>query len=277
MCANSEHPFFPEIKQTSMKNILFFFLCLSINAAKSQVIPGLTDPNAFSDLNSKRNDLNIEIPVLEKQIVDIEKLYLSDPQVINRDIERIERDNEFFKKQMETIIATKGPDSMVSSYQYSIDINNSRMQELKNDLEKSKSLMNQKDSLSKVLKEKKFSLIQTENKIAQLMIPKISQQNFMFWSSIAFVILMGFLLGTFFYVVSRDAVIRQTIFGTDSGIQFITLFSIVIAIIIFGLTGILEGKELSALLGAIAGYILGKVRLSGGTPPQNSGSGNQVQ
>jgi hypothetical protein len=43
----------------------------------------------------------------------------------------------------------------------------------------------------------------------------------------------------------------------------VTLFSIIIAIILFGLTGILEGKELSALLGSIAGYILGKAKLSG--------------
>jgi hypothetical protein len=32
----------------------------------------------------------------------------------------------------------------------------------------------------------------------------------------------------------------------------------VIAIILFGITGILEGKELSALLGGLSGYILGR-------------------
>ena len=42
------------------------------------------------------------------------------------------------------------------------------------------------------------------------------------------------------------------------GIQFITLFALVIAIILFGITGILEGKELSALLGGLSGYILGR-------------------
>lgn len=38
----------------------------------------------------------------------------------------------------------------------------------------------------------------------------------------------------------------------QSGIQFLTLFSLVIAIILFGITGILKGKELAALLGGLS-------------------------
>ena len=40
--------------------------------------------------------------------------------------------------------------------------------------------------------------------------------------------------------------------------QFLTLFSLVIAIILFGITQILEGKELAARLGGLSGYILGR-------------------
>jgi hypothetical protein len=40
--------------------------------------------------------------------------------------------------------------------------------------------------------------------------------------------------------------------------QFITIFSLVIAIILFGITGILESKELSALLVGLSGFILGR-------------------
>jgi hypothetical protein len=36
------------------------------------------------------------------------------------------------------------------------------------------------------------------------------------------------------------------------------LFFLVIAIILFGILRILEGKELSALLGGLSGYILGR-------------------
>jgi hypothetical protein len=69
-------------------------------------------------------------------------------------------------------------------------------------------------------------------------------------------------------VVKTDRTIRGVIFSGDSGIQFIALFSIIIAIILLGLTGILEGKELSALLGSVAGYILGKAKFSSSTAAQ---------
>jgi hypothetical protein len=60
---------------------------------------------------------------------------------------------------------------------------------------------------------------------------------------------------------------RTTIFSRESGIQFITLFSLVIAIILFGILEILHDKELAALLGGLSGYILGRVsdRASGGS------------
>ena len=51
---------------------------------------------------------------------------------------------------------------------------------------------------------------------------------------------------------------REAIFTGESGIQFVTLFSLVIAIILFGVLKILEGKELAALLGGLSGYILGR-------------------
>lgn len=59
---------------------------------------------------------------------------------------------------------------------------------------------------------------------------------------------------------------RREIFRGQAGIQFITLFSVVIAIILFGILGILEGKELAALLGGLSGYILGRVTTPSATP-----------
>lgn len=242
----------------------WFFILFSVFfslSTFSQAIPGPTDANAFSDLNKTRNDLNSDIPLLQKQIEDISNS-LQTLKYTDEDIQKLKQDTAYFKSQIQKLKNSKGADSLISSYEYTVSYDVSRLQALSRDLDNSKNLANQKDSLSKILVDKKMKLVQTENQIAQLMIPRLSQQNFMFWSSISFVLLMGVLLATFFYVVSRDTTIRQKIFGSDSGIQFITLFSIVIAIIIFGLTGILEGKELSALLGSVAGYILGKVNLS---------------
>lgn len=75
----------------------------------------------------------------------------------------------------------------------------------------------------------------------------------------AFAILVAFVIGGFFFIAWKDETVRRAIFSGESGIQFLTLFSVVIAIILFGITGILESKELAALLGGLSGYILGRV------------------
>jgi presenilin-like A22 family membrane protease len=73
-----------------------------------------------------------------------------------------------------------------------------------------------------------------------------------------FAFIVALVIIGFFVVAFKDEKVRQEIFAGQAGIQFITLFSLVIAIILFGITGVLEGKELSALLGGLAGYILGR-------------------
>ena len=91
-------------------------------------------------------------------------------------------------------------------------------------------------------------------------------------ASNAFLILMGLIIGGFFWVAIADASVRATIFGGESGLQFITLFALVLAIIFFGLIEVLQGRELAALLGGISGYILGR---SG--RPKSSGDGGPPQ
>lgn len=90
----------------------------------------------------------------------------------------------------------------------------------------------------------------------------------------------------FFIVAVLDEEVRESIFSNESGIQFITLFSLVIAIILFGIIDILEGKELAALLGGLSGYILGRgsgerrqkaeeqaQQPQGANPPAGAGAG----
>jgi len=62
-----------------------------------------------------------------------------------------------------------------------------------------------------------------------------------------------------FFGIAVFGEIADEIFKQQSGLQFITLFSLVISIVLFGILGILEGRELAALLGAISGYVLGRV------------------
>src|ERR1043165_8065053 len=92
----------------------------------------------------------------------------------------------------------------------------------------------------------------------------------------AFAALIAIVIGGFFLLASRDEVMRRAIFSGETGIQFLTLFSLVIAIILFGIINILEGKELAALLGGLSGYILGRTSQRTGTAASQSSSPEKV-
>lgn len=90
-------------------------------------------------------------------------------------------------------------------------------------------------------------------------------------STYIFAVLVGAVIVGFFGVAFASDKVKEVIFSGESGIQFVTLFSLVIAIILFGVLKILEGKELAALLGGLSGYILGRgSRVQRDTPPPSN-------
>ena len=93
----------------------------------------------------------------------------------------------------------------------------------------------------------------------QDMIQKL-ESNFYFRLvvSIAFSAIVFLVISKFFEIINRRDKVVYELFLSQQGIQVITLFLIVISIILLGLLGILESKELSALLGGLSGYILGR-------------------
>ena len=95
-------------------------------------------------------------------------------------------------------------------------------------------------------------------KVTELNNTSYVNQNFKKEISWSFAFLVGLVIVGFFLIASRDEKIRKSIFSGDTGLQFITIFSIIIAIILFGVTGVLGGREISGLLGGISGYILGR-------------------
>ncbi|QHI34879.1 hypothetical protein IMCC3317_02240 [Kordia antarctica] len=95
-------------------------------------------------------------------------------------------------------------------------------------------------------------------KVTELNNTSYVSQNFKKQISWSFALLVAIVIIGFFIIAYRDDEIRKTIFSGDAGLQFITIFSIIIAIILFGITGVLGGKEISALIGGISGYILGR-------------------
>lgn len=80
---------------------------------------------------------------------------------------------------------------------------------------------------------------------------------------LVFIVIVGF------YIIAwYKQGVATTIFSGAMGMQFVTLFLIVIAIILFGIMGTLEGKELAALLGGLSGYILGRADSRVRTEPE---------
>jgi hypothetical protein len=116
---------------------------------------------------------------------------------------------------------------------------------------------------NKVLAKDKLLLQCIQAKISQLTSP---EQKFRTDTSWVFAGLISAVIIGFFVLAFKDEVMRRAIFSGETGIQFLTLFSVVIAIILFGIINILEGKELAALLGGLSGYILGRTSQKGAAP-----------
>ncbi len=107
-----------------------------------------------------------------------------------------------------------------------------------------------------------------------------SQQTFRQWTSFIYAVLIAIIILSFFFILFKSNAkdVTALLMG-ESGLQFITLFSLIIAIVLFGVLNILEGKELAAIISAIAGFILGKYNpgnngAGGGNPGGGAGGGN---
>jgi hypothetical protein len=131
---------------------------------------------------------------------------------------------------------------------------------------KIESLRLQDALLAKALVKLGTSQITVDDEISGLLKTESQRNDFKKQIALAFTFLVLLVIVGFFAVSWRDSTVRQAIFSSDSGIQFLTLFSVVIAIILFGITGILESKELAALLGGLSGYILGRVTSQSNIP-----------
>jgi hypothetical protein len=110
-------------------------------------------------------------------------------------------------------------------------------------------------------------LTTTEQRIASLFDNARDTNRFRLYVTIAFAAMVLIVITGFYAIVWKKHEVAATIFSGEMGMQFVTLFLIVIAIILFGIMGTLEGKELAALLGGLSGYILGRAAGPRTTPP----------
>ncbi|MES1181282.1 MAG: hypothetical protein ABUL44_00655, partial [Flavobacterium sp.] len=113
------------------------------------------------------------------------------------------------------------------------------------------------------------------NELDSTLAPEYQEQNFRIMISISFIFLIATLLISFFLIVYKrsDNTLSKDLLG-GNGLQFVTLFVLIIAIILFGILNILKGTELATILSGISGYILGKGIDKAGnessvTPPVN--------
>ncbi len=105
----------------------------------------------------------------------------------------------------------------------------------------------------------KQDIFKAEQAIFQSLSPETRDQDFRMWVSLTFSGLIAILLFSFFWIIYRrsDGSLFKLML-TDSGLQFITVFILIIAIILFGILDVIGGSELAAILSGISGYILGK-------------------
>jgi hypothetical protein len=134
------------------------------------------------------------------------------------------------------------------------------------------SLKNKLSERRKALKERQEEYLQLLSNIAVLeqdlkscertideaLRPESEDQAFRTQMSIVFASLIGVLLIIFFLLIfmrGNKHIAKDLL--SELGLQFITLFVLIIAVILFGILDILKGSELAAILAGISGYILG--------------------
>jgi hypothetical protein len=102
-------------------------------------------------------------------------------------------------------------------------------------------------------------IFHAEQAIHAALAPELRDQEFKVWISLTFSGLIGTLLLSFFVIIlmRSDATLARHLLSS-AGLQFITVFILIIAIVLFGILGVLGGSELAAILSGISGYILGK-------------------
>lgn len=257
-----------------MKNTLFFLILFIVNTSiYSQVNPTVSQseekvilPNDLHELETERLEL---ISNMYGMMYEISSLFteLERSESLEQLLENYEELNEV------------GGDTSILSTDY--EKNLKRLEEIRtqiilpelhtvggvnlSDIES----MSVSEGFRRIIENKVQEVLKKTDqlsgvgaKVTELNNTSYVGQNFKKQISWSFAFLVGIVIVGFFIIAYRDDQIRKSIFTGDAGLQFITIFSIIIAIILFGVTEILGGKEISALLGGISGYILGRNSLS---------------
>lgn len=224
-------------------------------------------PKQLDALNTQRRDALELILTIEREIFDMQQTFAG-----LRDYVRQNFGEENFKRVIKALenvkngTASEDDRALLDSYRY--DYTPQRVEVTLTNVKKAmdEEVRNTKRFYSlegeiKTREEELFDAKQTaakiENEIDQVILAADEENEFRLIISLLFTGLVAFVIAGFYVMAYKNNVVANA-FGGEKGIQFITLFLVVIAIILFGIMGVFGGKELSALLGALSGYILGR-------------------
>ncbi|MGB1091662.1 MAG: hypothetical protein ACPGYX_06035, partial [Oceanobacter sp.] len=206
-------------------------------------------------LSSRKIEIEDEIGDLESSIESIEEK-----------LAEIGKSNKSAKSNKASVTRNSGEKEELEEEISDAEL---KMGKLEKDLDKIEDRISEATQLEKVLDaqikgfgEVKRQLIYIDDELFDLLNRDNIKNSFRLNISIAFTSLVAVVIIGFYIIAFRREELSKTIFSGEKGIQFVTLFLIIIAIILFGIMGQLESRELSALLGALSGYILGKTSVS---------------
>lgn len=247
-------------------------LVLGISEASAQE-PGDTKRKSlesFSQARDQRSKLLIEIPRLKESIEDLQRQrsralsMQNEKKNIEENIARLQADLKRAQQDLQNVPVEQrtGVKSRIQDIEEYLRNSRNRLPFLEASLRgMGEDIKKNDEELKKKqieLSQRQADLEAAEQRINELLNFELPRQKFKLIMSGVFATLVAGVIVGFFWIAHRDERVRVAIFSGAAGIQFVTLFSLVIAIILFGIIEILEGKELAALLGGLSGYILGR-------------------
>jgi hypothetical protein len=227
----------------------------------------------FSALRAERAKAIDEIDTLRAKVRELEeeaRVIGINPAGIRGYIDQTTAELSRLKQQVETLKKAPGNDERINFINAQISTQELGLTRAKRDKDERDRVDKVQAETTAKLRAAESSLVVVETKISELLARDVVAQKFKGDISLYFAAVIGLMVILFFGVIFYDETVRTVVFAGPTAIQFVTLFSIIIAIILFGITGILGDKELAALLGGLSGYILGKYNESSSRPRQDT-------
>ena len=236
--------------------------------AEEPIVPQKKAVETFEKARDTRRQLSANLPrvdeaieALKQQRIDFARLAEDKPR-LEADLRLAEQDHDAARKAAQGAAPAERERLQARLRRAEINLNSvkSRWDSTQKRLTSPEREQVEKDLVVKQAERTKLQadLEAAENTINDFLNIEKPKQSFKLYMSAVFALLVGCVIIGFFFIAWLDDGVRRNIFAGHAGIQFVTLFSLVIAIILFGIIEILEGKELAALLGGLSGYILGR-------------------